>query len=139
MNRPIKFQFYIHSESRMIDAIGFCFESETQIRIWYKAKNSDDEVVIRNESFAAHNVSQREFTGITHKSGTLIYEGDILGHVFLKLTYNWLVSFKDGCFCVQSIGIDGYLHDFFRIDSPYYFTDREIIGNQYQNPELLKK
>lgn len=79
-------------------------------------------------------------TGLKDKHGKEIYENDILKHSDDDRLLSWLVLFKDGCFGIRNIGIDGTMNhaEFYAINSPYYFIDREIIGNVHQNPELLK-
>lgn len=132
-NRIIKFQFWILSEKRMIDAIGFCFESDTQIRIWYKKMSKGDSLIC-NESFAVHDVRERQFTGLLDKNGKEIYEGDILSNTVDKMLLKWKVICKHGCFGIRNIGIDGYENqaEFYLIDSEYYFIDRIVIGNIHQ-------
>jgi uncharacterized phage protein (TIGR01671 family) len=87
-----------------------------------------------------------QFTGLKDKNGKEIYEGDIL-----KLsngdTVNWLVKFGDyaddeGYSTGSHLGYYGE-----RIKPHYNFTitthtlnelDGEVIGNIYENPELLE-
>lgn len=86
------------------------------------------------------NAAIQQFTGSCDGNGKEIYEGDILKETIQGGLFNWLVIFKNGCFGIRNIGIDGYMNhnEFFPINSEYYFMDREVIGNIYENPELLK-
>jgi uncharacterized phage protein (TIGR01671 family) len=79
-----------------------------------------------------------QFTGLQDRNGVEIYEGDILQNFFDEQLFNWLVVFRDGCFGIQNIGVNGYLGHFYSANSTYYFTERVVIGNIYDNPELLK-
>ena len=79
-----------------------------------------------------------EFTGIKDSNGVDIYEGDILQNTLDERLFNWIIFFENGSFGIRNIGVDGFIGDFFNINSPYFFIDRAIIGNIYTDPELLK-
>ena len=75
-----------------------------------------------------------QFTGLLDKNGKEIYEGDIVEtpHKLMK-KYKWQVIFHKGAF-VLSDGI-GFRHFY----SQKYTQKYGVIGNIYENPELLKK
>ena len=133
-NRKIKFRFFIHSEKRMIDAIGFCMESATQIRIWYMGVHRDGDPMIMNESFAFHDVAQMQLVGTTDVKGKDVYEGDVISSKSHSPS-RYLIQFIEGGFCATHPSISGY-----RIDINHFYpsvgTDIEIIGNIFQNPEF---
>ena len=61
-----------------------------------------------------------QFTGLYDKNGRKIFEGDIMRNA------GNVVEFYGGDFCING-------------DSPLsYWTGTEVIGNIYDNPELLK-
>ena len=66
-----------------------------------------------------------EFTGLKDKNGKEIYEGDVL-------TGDYQIIFDDSAF---SANIN---QCFYHLDE-YFLKDKEIIGNIYENPELLDK
>lgn len=67
-----------------------------------------------------------QFTGLTDKNGKEVYEGDILklhDHIDYFGTVEWNV--KDVCFQTNNF-------------TATEWSDAEIIGNIYENGELLK-
>ena len=61
-----------------------------------------------------------QYTGLTDKNGRKIFEGDIMRNA------GNVVEFYGGDFCING-------------DSPLsYWTGTEVIGNIYDNPELLE-
>lgn len=83
-----------------------------------------------------------QYTGLTDKNGKKIFEGDIVrlygdenNPDTKMIDYNALVIFKKGRFCA----IDGTEdnHSFERLIFNSYLNC-EVIGNKYDNPELLE-
>lgn len=82
-----------------------------------------------------------QFTGLKDKHGVEIYEGDIL-HLYYPYKFYGAVhkelktvqiQFENGCFWFVGGGITDCNWHF------YNDSDREVIGNIYENPELIEK
>lgn len=71
-----------------------------------------------------------QFTGVVDKSDVEIYEGDILRHVDGSLS---LVVFDELLNSVTYVGEDAYPYSV----SGGKMHGSEVIGNCYQNPELI--
>ena len=85
-----------------------------------------------------------QYTGLTDKNGKRIFEGDIvriLGNQtnedWKRVDYTALIAFIDGGFCA----LDGTIedHGFRRYGLQRMDFSLEIIGNIYDNPELLEE
>lgn len=81
-----------------------------------------------------------QFIGLSDKQGVEIYEGDIIslannGEIYGVVIFDDGVEFGLPCFCIKSS--EGHCENFFDSgDEPRVWF--EIIGNIYQNAELLE-
>jgi uncharacterized phage protein (TIGR01671 family) len=75
-----------------------------------------------------------QFAGLHDKNGKEIFEGDIL-KTSNSNSIIWYVDYKPTAFMANqaNVSYDCVLSDFMATDTV------EVIGNIYQNPELLKK
>jgi len=78
------------------------------------------------DAHARKNYILMQYTGLKDKNGKEIYEGDIVKN-YAIIEQVIVVKFIEGCFYPFTNGID------FRIEA----QDVEVIGNIYENPELL--
>jgi hypothetical protein len=103
--------------------------------IKFRAWDKNREMMINQDLSSlytnAENYTLLQFTGLIDKNGKDIYEGDILTHAFEKVIE---VIFWKGSFCSKrptGVGLE-----LSRFDYPETF---EVIGNIYEDPELINK
>ena len=91
------------------------------IRIQYNPRNFS--VVVNPETVG-------QFTGMTDKNGTKIFEGDIYSMGDDSIRY--VVVWRKCMFIGKQIGNNSYA------GLDYFESDIKKVGNIYDNPELLK-
>lgn len=74
-----------------------------------------------------------QYVGVNDRKGIEIYEGDIIRNHTAAL---WVISFKNGSF-IGTWNNSGHEHTMQLYDNPISKEDW-IVGNIYQNSELLK-
>lgn len=86
--------------------------------------------------FKQNEFELMQSTGLVDKNGKEIYEGDILTDGSIK----YLVRFEEekACFIMKPILCGKTLFKKYEELSKRYMHYYEIIGNIYENPELLK-
>jgi len=129
MKREIKFRAFsrIFNECKMFYDVGILSKEDGQ---WFTF-NENNRIYQSGD-----RVAIMQFTGLTDKNGKEIYDGDIISNKLIK----GFVVFDSGCFCIKVVCIinkdAGY--DVGSCPALFDFIYNEIIGNIYENPELLQ-
>lgn len=120
--REIKFRAWDKSRNEMLEVyeIWFTFATNRQRKTLSEPSYSTS---TGNHSFESDCLMQ--YTGLNDKNGKEIYEGDILHNAGSVA----VVSFKDGAFGVGEFR--------FPLDK-FAGKNKEVIGNIYENPDLVK-
>lgn len=119
MQRPIKFRCW----DKINDRFGYQFNkyvvAEDGTAYSFVAFDFSGYIVSLSEALENYDYVVQESTGLLDKSGTEIYEGDIVHHNLVDWVVKWIES--------QA----GF--------SPFDKINGEVIGNIYENGELLKE
>ena len=116
---------------------GWLFKTQEHSYIAYDRQFDDDLFLSPQNIFIEVDTNTIcQYTGLTDKNGTKIFEGDVIRGLFLhSRPINSVVSFQDGAF--------GLLWNRAGVEIFWAFTsicnvEYEVIGNIHDNPELLK-
>ena len=128
---------------------------EIRFRAWYFDGVHKDKGDMQYDIPVAHSLAQcidtdgikrwtncveiMQYTGLHDKNGKKIYEGDIIKGIYGRYPQNWQVNE------LSARGVTFTRLTIPPISSPYFYRDMrhidqwEVIGNIYENPELLKE
>lgn len=132
MKREIKFRY------RYTDGKNWIFQSFTleQIINGEPFEILSDNPMLKNYKYDGYN----QYTGLKDKNGKEIYEGDILTY---DERIRGFVKYIGCSFIIEWVGIDTYSDllgwDNWRSGKTSDGSKYEVIGNIYQNPELLNQ
>lgn len=144
MQDRFRYRVFDNDDKKMHDVIFLKYENNSVE--WYNDKNKKRAAFIEE-------VPTVQCTGLKDKNGKLIYEGDILDlYVSTKKLYRYQVKYEIGSFMLVS---QDEIFDFPNVWNDYVYPlsqlyyeyqneencidECEIIGNTYENPELLEQ
>ncbi|WP_413476741.1 YopX family protein [Latilactobacillus fuchuensis] len=122
MKRDIKFRAYIKDEGRLLNVNLIDFDDE-YVRVW-------DEYGEDEEEWLFKDCELMRYTGMDDVNGKPIYEGDIVKAY--RTCKSDLITFANGSFGIAP----DYWHSFESFTN--FYGKCEVIGNKFQNPELLE-
>lgn len=105
-----------------------------------KPSGNTQEELVTLRAFEVYPETICQYVGLSDKNGKPIFEGDICKRTLLptkRITDNFRIAYVSAKCCFSAIDLDGsnvtFISDY--INSSY---EVEVIGNVYDNPELLK-
>jgi len=135
--REIKFRAWIEPTKEMVYQESGIMADHIQLYTYFDSLVRIMNLSVINASNKRVNCLLQLYTGLKDKNGKEIYEGDIIQSVyeFEGKKQLGVVNFINGCFTLNFLGdieLDGEL-----LCSAC--SMEEIIGNLYENPELLEE
>ena len=108
-----------------------------KFRVWHKKRKklfdivsfNDFEVCGISNEFDIDDCTLMQCTGLKDKNGKLIYEGDIVKDLIMSEIFYIVKWFNSGFYLESTIS-----GSFLKFDD----AQQEVIGNVYENPELLE-
>lgn len=132
MQREIKFRAWEKNRKEMLEVLGVFFDVGTIKHKPLKIKGNTNPFNEGYPNTYFRDIEVMQYTGLKDKNGKEIYEGDIvefpIGNGDL---IKQQVVFQRGAFTTESGRMWGYEKD------TLYLGWYEVIGNIYENPELL--
>ena len=128
------------ADSMANDLKGIDFENKTVVlkKVCWEDDFSVDEEVFEVE---IGNAILMQSTGLHDKNGKEIFEGDVIsdGHTSRDIRHHQTLGF----YTIDGNGVEGFFGDTASLEgfeevSKYMSENIEIIGNIYENPELLE-
>ena len=134
MSREIKYRAWLKEEKKMVNVETIDFSEKS---IQHLEKNEIIDAYLLRTTFL-EDIELMQYTGLKDKNGKETYEGDILKYKFpydRRLKHVSLVKFIETEASFGLKDIYGNEIPLYRITANNYF---EVIGNIYENPELLE-
>jgi len=137
MQREIKLRSWNKAWKCMYYLTGYHFVGRTHIQLYYLDADGDNATC----TALIDNIIMMQYTGLKDKNGIEIYEGDILHHLWdsgnniIKETVSE-VKYSNGGFIVDDKKRADWELSIHALSS---WAEIEVVGNVYNNPELIKE
>ena len=117
-------------EKEMTEVLSFEMREDGKLYVLYK-----DNTKCTLGKFA---VELLQFTGLIDKKGREIYEGDVVSIRIAEtsIEHKTVVKFRNGAFIANIIDKNDYIYIFHH---GFNKDDFEVLGNIYENPELVEE
>lgn len=122
--REIKFRAWVKDGKEIVDVEEIDFMNKVINYIYNDYKNNEQEII----GAYFEDIELLEYSGLKDMKGKEIYEGDILFESFSEEYFK--VVFENGSFRAE---VDEY-----SLDLEDYAHICEVVGNIYENPELME-
>jgi uncharacterized phage protein (TIGR01671 family) len=138
MTRKIKFRAWDKYTSKMLEQLGGISGSNSYISFLdFYYDNSED----RNFGSVINDLILMQFTGLLDKNGKEIFEGDLLqydGYNFKLINKEkiYQIKYDDNLAQYYSCNLENSFDTFLVVRA---WKESKIIGNIYENPELVEK
>ena len=116
---------------------------DIKFRVWtgYQMIKPFTLIDIQNERASIRNSDFiMQYTGVDDKNGTPIFEGDIVKGMCLGYyddeEFKDVIKFRNGSFCFSKEKWKDGTYNWYSLEN-HYSGDLEVVGNIYENPELL--
>lgn len=133
--REIKFRVFYKPENCMKQV--HSIDVHNRFVYWFDEGNREKQSCHYSLDGKYGDAILMQYTGLKDKNGKEVFEKDIV-HLSSEdgMNYNALIIFADGAFCA----IDGTEDDYGvrRYGLMRYELQMEVIGNIYENPDLLE-
>ncbi len=150
MNREIKYKAYIEVKEKQNfydgDKVKLIDKKISDVNEIYWCNGEISHIRIKNSPLEIHtifsdycNIKLLQYTGLKDKNNKEVYEGDIVCANDEKCIISWHL----GGWILNKVNKSDYVRLFIsyltkRENKQYYSDDIEIIGNIYENKELLE-
>jgi hypothetical protein len=118
--REIRFRAWIKNDRRMIEWFPQFFADTSPVTSYGDDFPENDD-----------NVVLMQYTGLKDKKGVEIYEGDVYIYRSSIMEERGQITYLKGCFWCAGINVAD-------INELFKRHGLEVIGNIYENPDLLK-